>query len=70
MFLDQKNKYCQNDCMTQGNLQVQCNPYQITMAFFPELEQKIFKFIWKHRKPQNSQRNPEKEKWSWSNQVP
>ena len=56
--------------MTQGNLQVQCNPYQITMAFFPELEQKIFKFIWKHRKPQNSQRNPEKEKWSWSNQVP
>ena len=32
MFLDCKNQYCENDNTTQGNLQTQCNPYQITKA--------------------------------------
>ena len=39
------------------------------MAFFTELEQKIFKFAWKHTRL-NSQSNTEKEKWSWKNQAP
>ena len=26
MFMNWKNRYCQNDCTTQGNLQIQCNP--------------------------------------------
>lgn len=26
MFLNWKNQYCQNDCSTQGNLQIQCSP--------------------------------------------
>ena len=30
MFLDWKNQYCENDYTTQSNLQIQCNPYQIT----------------------------------------
>ena len=30
MCLDWKNQYCENDHTTQGNLQIQCNPYQIT----------------------------------------
>ena len=30
MFLDWKNQYCENDSTTQSNLQIQCNPYQIT----------------------------------------
>ena len=34
MVLDWKNQYCQNDYTTQGNLQSQCNPYQLPMAFF------------------------------------
>ena len=25
MFVDQKNQYCENDCTTQGNLQIQCS---------------------------------------------
>ena len=38
MFLDWKNQYFENDYATQSNIQIQCNPYQITMVFFTELE--------------------------------
>ena len=42
MFLDWKCQYCENDYITERNLQAQCNPYQITNdIFFTELEQKI-----------------------------
>ena len=51
MFLGRKNQYCENDYTTKCNLQIQCDPYQITMAFFTELEQKISQFIWKHKRP-------------------
>ena len=30
MLLGWKNEYCKNGHMTQSNLQIQCNPYQIT----------------------------------------
>ena len=33
-----KNQYCENDYTTECNLHIQCNPYQITIAFFTELE--------------------------------
>ena len=59
MFLDWKNQYCENDYTTQSNLQMQlgsiylqCNPYQITNGIFTELEQKILKFLWRHKRPQ------------------
>ena len=32
--LDWKSQYYQNDYTTQGNLQIQCNPYQITKQLF------------------------------------
>ena len=39
----------------QGNLQIQYIPYQITMAFFTELEKQqqkqISKFVWRHIRP-------------------
>ena len=41
MFQGRKNQHCENDYTTKCNLQIQCNPYQITSAFFSELEKKI-----------------------------
>ena len=49
IFLNWMNKNCQSDYTTQGNLQIQHNPYQITTTFFKELEQNILKFVWKHK---------------------
>ena len=43
-------------------------PIRFPMAVFIELEQKISQFIWKHKRPPNSQSNLEKEEWSWRNQ--
>ena len=40
MFLDWKNQYFENDYTTQGHLQIQCHPYQITNAIFTEPEKK------------------------------
>ena len=53
MFLDWKNQYCQNYYTTQGNLQIQCNPYQIANGIFcRSSEEKVLKFVWKHKRPQ------------------
>ena len=51
MFLGRKNQYCGNDYTTKCNLQIQCVPSKLSMAFFTELEQKISQFIWKHKRP-------------------
>ena len=52
MFLGRKNQYCENEYTTKLNLQMQCDPYQITNGIFRELEQKHSEFIWKHKRPQ------------------
>ena len=51
MFLDWKNSYCQNDCTTESNLQIPCNPYQIINGIFHRTRQKCLKFLWKYRRP-------------------
>ena len=39
-------------------------PTKYSMAFFTELEQKIFKFVWKHKRPPSSQNHLKKEEKS------
>ena len=52
MFLHWKNQYCENDYTTQSNLQIQCNPYQITNGiFYRTRTKKILKFVWRHKRP-------------------
>ena len=34
MLLGWKKQYCENDYTTKCNLQIQCNPYQITNVIF------------------------------------
>ena len=51
MFLDWKNQHCENDYTTQSNLEIQCNPYQLPLAYFTELEQKVSQYVWKHKRP-------------------
>ena len=71
MFLDWKNQYCQNDYTTQGNLQIQHNPYQITNGITnADLEQQNLKICMETQKTLNSQSNLKKEKRSWRNQAP
>ena len=41
MPLDWKNQCCQNNYITQGNLQIQCNSYQITNCTFHRTRKKI-----------------------------
>ena len=59
MLLNWKNLYNQNNYTTQGNLQFQCNPYQITKDILHRTRTKYFKVC---LEAQNSQRHPEKEK--------
>ena len=50
IFLGRKNQYYENDNTTKRNLQIQCDPYQITNGIFTQLEQIISQFIWKHKR--------------------
>ena len=40
--LNWKNQHCQNDYNTQGNVQIQCNLYQITNGIFYKTRTNIF----------------------------
>ena len=68
MFLGRKNQYCENVYTIKGNLQIQCDPYQIPMIFFTELEQNNFTIHMETQKTPNSQSSLEKEEWTWRNQ--
>ena len=42
MLLGRKNQYCENDYTTKHNLQIQCDPYQITNGIFHRTRTKNF----------------------------
>ena len=68
MFLGRKNQYCENDYITKCNLQIQCDPYQITNGIFHRTRTKNFTIHMETQKTLNSQCSLEKEEWSWRNQ--
>ena len=51
MLLGWKNQYCENDYTTKNDLQIQCNPYQITNGIFHRTRTKISQFTWKYKRP-------------------
>ena len=54
---------------TQSNLQIQCNPYQITNGVLHRIRTKNITICMETQKTLNSQNNFEKEKRSWRNQT-
>ena len=68
MFLGRKNQYCENDYTTKHNLQIQCDPYQITNGISHRTRVKKFTIHMETQKTPNSQSSLEKEEWSWRNQ--
>ena len=67
VFTDQKNQYSENEYTTQSNLQIQCNPFQITNDIFHRTRTKHFTIHMETLKTLNNQSSLEKE-WSWRNQ--
>ena len=70
MFLNWKNKYHQNDYTTQGNLQIQCNPYHIANGIFHRTGTKKFLICMETQKTLYIQSNPEKQSGAGGIRLP
>ena len=61
MFLGWKNQFCENDYTTKCNLQIQCDPYQITNGICHRTRTKNFTTYMETKKTLNNQSNLEEE---------
>ena len=61
MFLGRMSQYYENDYTTKHNLQIQCDPCQITNAIFHRTRTKNFTIHIETQKTPNSQSSLEKE---------
>ena len=69
MLLGRKNQYYANEYITKCNLQIQCNPYQITNGIFHRTRTKNFTAHMETQKTLDSQSSLQKEEWSWRKQA-
>ena len=53
--LGRKSQHCENGYTTKCNLQIQCDPYQVSDDIFHRTRTKTSQFIWKHKRPQIAQ---------------
>ena len=60
MFLGRNNQYCEKDYTTKCNLQIPCDPYQITNGTFHRARTKNFTIHMEKQKTLNSQSSLEK----------
>ena len=60
IFLGRKNQYCENDYTAKHNLQIHCDPYQITDDIFQRTGTKNFTIHMETQKTSNSQSDSEK----------
>ena len=70
MFLDRKNQYCETGHPTQSNLQIQCNPYQITHDIFHRTRTNNPNIYMELQNTQDCKNNPEKQKPSRGHNSP
>ena len=55
---------CQNDYITQGNLWLQGNLYQITNSIFHRTKTKKFNSVWTHKRPERAKEILRKKNWA------
>ena len=70
MLLGGKNKYHKNDHTIPSNLQIQCNPYQMTHDIFHRTRTNNPNIYMEPQKTQNRQSNPVKQKPSRRHNSP
>ena len=68
MFLSWKNQYRENDYTTKSNLQIQCDPYQITDGIFHRTRRKNVTIHMETLKTPNHQSSLEKQERGCRNQ--
>ena len=60
IFRGKKNQYCENDCTTKGNIQIQSNYYQITNGIIHRTKTQFFKVHLEPQKIPNIQSSQER----------
>ena len=70
MFVDLKKQSSPNDYTTQGNLQIQCNLYQIIIGIFHTIGTKILKFVGRQKRSQIAKAILRKRNRTGENRLP
>ena len=70
MFLGRKNQYCENDYTAKCNLQIQCDPIKLPIAFFTEVEQKNLTIHMETQKPWIAKVLLRKKSGAWGINLP